>query len=88
MHEKITLLLLLLLQLPAGAQNDFYRQLAESAQALTHQKVVYDPAYYRLPYPGGDVPPDRGVCTDVIIRAYRKMGIDLQQAVHEDMAKV
>jgi len=86
MHKKIALLLLLAwLQWPAGAQSGFYRQLAEAAQALTQQKVIYDPAYYRLPYPGGDVPPDRGVCTDVIIRAYRKMGIDLQQAVHEDM---
>jgi len=86
MHKKIALLLLVaLLQSPLWAQGDFYRQLAESAQALTHHKVVYDPAYYRLPYPGGDVPPDRGVCTDVIIRAYRPLGIDLQQAVHEDM---
>lgn len=47
--------------------------------------VRYDPAYVRLPYPGGDVPEDRGVCTDVVIRALRAEGLDLQKAVHEDM---
>ncbi|MGO1002267.1 DUF1287 domain-containing protein [Lysobacter sp. CA196] len=45
----------------------------------------YDPAYVRLAYPGGDVALDRGVCTDVVIRALRTQGLDLQQAVHEDM---
>jgi uncharacterized protein YijF (DUF1287 family) len=47
--------------------------------------ISYDPAYRRLPYPGGDVPPETGVCTDVIIRALRQAGLDLQKAVHEDM---
>lgn len=47
--------------------------------------VSYDPAYVRLPYPGGDVPASRGVCTDVVIRALRTQRIDLQQRVHEDM---
>ncbi|MGE4073357.1 MAG: DUF1287 domain-containing protein [Lysobacterales bacterium] len=47
--------------------------------------LSYDPAYQRLDYPGGDVPIDRGVCTDVLIRAYRAHGVDLQQKVHEDM---
>jgi uncharacterized protein len=47
--------------------------------------VVYDPAYVRMPYPGGDVPASRGVCTDVVIRAFRSQGLDLQQRVHEDM---
>ncbi len=45
----------------------------------------YDPAYVMLDYPGGDVPKERGVCTDVVIRALRTEGLDLQQAVHEDM---
>lgn len=45
----------------------------------------YDPTYVVLPYPGGDVPQDRGVCTDVVIRALRTQGLDLQKAVHEDM---
>ncbi len=59
--------------------------------ALARQQIgvtlEYDPAYVVLPYPGGDVPQDRGVCTDVVIRALRGIGIDLQQAVHEDMKK-
>src|SRR3990167_10724209 len=45
----------------------------------------YDPAYRRLSYPNGDVPLATGVCTDVVIRALRLQGLDLQQAVHQDM---
>ena len=45
----------------------------------------YDPEYTVLAYPGGDVPPDRGVCTDVVIRSLRAAGVDLQRLVHEDM---
>ncbi|TRX65814.1 DUF1287 domain-containing protein [Carboxylicivirga sp. M1479] len=67
------------------AQASFQGQLADSTLTLTKQKVTYDPTYYRLDYPNGDVPANRGVCTDVVIRAYRKLGIDLQQLVHEDM---
>ncbi|MCH2197746.1 MAG: DUF1287 domain-containing protein [Flavobacteriales bacterium] len=63
----------------------FERALADSALALTQDQVTYDPSYFKLNYPMGDVPADKGVCTDVVIRAYRKMGIDLQQLVHEDM---
>ena len=66
-------------------QTNFYRQLADSALTLTAQKVKYDPSYFKITYPNGDVPADKGVCTDVIIRAYRKIGIDLQKEVHEDM---
>ena len=47
----------------------------------------YDPAYRRIPYPNGDVPRETGVCTDVIVRAYRHAGIDLQVLVHEDMKR-
>jgi len=46
---------------------------------------LWDPSYFSIAYPNGDVPTDRGVCTDVVIRAYRKLGIDLQKEVHEDM---
>lgn len=60
-------------------------RLSAAALRLTEQQVSYDPAYYVIPYPLGDVPPDRGVCTDVVIRAYRQLGVDLQQGVHEDM---
>ncbi len=79
------ILLLLLLQNTACGQTGFYEQLADSALTLTEQKVVYDPSYFQLDYPNGDVSADKGVCTDVIIRAYRKLGIDLQKEVHEDM---
>jgi len=77
-------LLLLPNQLIAG-QKSFYDRLADSALTLTAHKVHYDPAYTTIGYPNGDVAPDKGVCSDVIIRAYRKFGIDLQKEVHEDM---
>jgi len=67
------------------SQNFFYDQLADSALVLTKQHVVYDPSYFGIEYPNGDVPAGKGVCTDVIIRAYRMFGIDLQKEVHEDM---
>jgi uncharacterized protein YijF (DUF1287 family) len=66
-------------------QADFFVQLADSAYTLTKQNVQYDPSYIQINYPNGDVPANKGVCTDVIIRAYRKLGIDLQKEVHEDM---
>ena len=61
--------------------------LVDAARAQIGVTVLYDPAYQRLAYPGGDVAPERGVCTDVVIRAYRKLGLDLQRLVHEDMKK-
>ncbi len=61
--------------------------LAHAAFELTKEEVTYDPAYFRMDYPNGDVPANKGVCTDVVIRAYRKIGIDLQQLVHEDMKR-
>jgi uncharacterized protein len=63
----------------------FYQRLADSALTLTQQQVIYDPTYFKIGYPNGDVPANRGVCTDVVVRAYRKLGIDLQKKVHEDM---
>ena len=60
-------------------------RLAAAALERTRHAVVYDGSYQRLDYPGGDVAPDRGVCTDVVIRAYRALGIDLQRRVHESM---
>lgn len=63
----------------------FLLRLSEAAIERTHHTVRYDPTYVRIPYPGGDVPPDTGVCTDEIIRSYRALGIDLQKEVHEDM---
>jgi uncharacterized protein YijF (DUF1287 family) len=60
-------------------------KLSDAAITLTKQKVVYDPAYFKIAYPNGDVPAGKGVCTDVVIRAYRTLGVDLQKDVHEDM---
>lgn len=67
------------------AQSDFANKLSSSALELTKDQVEYDGAYFKIPYPNGDVPKGKGVCTDVVIRAYRKLGIDLQKNVHEDM---
>jgi len=66
-------------------QGDFFLRLSAAALELTKQQVQYDPAYFKIIYPDGDVPANKGVCTDVIIRAYRKLEIDLQKEVHEDM---
>ncbi len=60
--------------------------LVNAAKEQTRHNVRYDGAYFTIPYPNGDVPANIGVCTDVAIRAYRKIGIDLQKEVHEDMA--
>ena len=60
-------------------------KLSNAAIELTKNKVIYDGAYFSIPYPNGDITKGKGVCTDVIIRAYRKLGIDLQKEVHEDM---
>jgi len=56
-----------------------------AARAQIGRTVQYDPAYVTLDYPGGDVPLDRGVCSDVAVRAFRALGIDLQKELHEDM---
>lgn len=79
--------LVLLFPLCAQAQSIFSKRLSDAAVELTKQNVSYDPAYFKIDYPNGDVPANKGVCTDVVIRAYRKLGIDLQQKVHEDMVK-
>ena len=68
-----------------GQDEAFYDRLADSTLILTKNKVSYDPSYFKLEYPNGDVPPGKGVCSDVVIRAYRKLGIDLQKKIHEDM---
>jgi uncharacterized protein len=75
------------IQFQLFSQDNFRDKLSEAAIELTKVHVTYDPVYYRIPYPNGDIPANRGVCTDVIIRAYRKLGIDLQKEVHEDMVR-
>lgn len=69
----------------SAQEKDFYDQLSDATIELTRSRVTYDPTYFSIPYPNGDVPANKGVCTDVVIRAYRKMNIDLQKEVHEDM---
>jgi hypothetical protein len=68
---------------PAAA--DLGPRVAAAALDQTTRPGVYDPAYVVIDYPMGDVPADRGVCADVVIRALRTQGIDLQRLVHEDM---
>lgn len=63
----------------------FSDKLVAAALERTEHQVRYDGRYLRIAYPNGDVPADIGVCTDVVIRSYRALGIDLQQLVHEDM---
>ncbi|BDS07501.1 hypothetical protein NT6N_25410 [Oceaniferula spumae] len=67
--------------------DSFGNQLAAAALERSMVPITYDPAYYKISYPNGDVPEGKGVCTDVVIRSYRALGIDLQKLVHEDMEK-
>lgn len=69
------------------SRQEFTRHLVAAAIERTHHSVRYVSAYVRIAYPGGDVPPDTGVCTDEIIRSYRAVGVDLQKEVHEDMLR-
>jgi len=72
----------------ARPDHDAAAQLVAAAIERTHHSVVYDGSYRRIAYPMGDVPAGAGVCSDVVIRAYRTaLGIDLQQRVHEDMTQ-
>jgi uncharacterized protein YijF (DUF1287 family) len=66
-------------------ETTFEQKLSNAAISIVDKSVVYTPDYVTINYPNGDVPAKTGVCTDVIIRAYRKLGIDLQKEVHEDM---
>ena len=70
-----------------AAPADFVQQVIAAAVAQAGRPTRYDGSYRRIPYPGGDVPADVGVCTDVVIRAFRAAGVDLQQRVHEDMTR-
>jgi uncharacterized protein len=73
------------LSAPDTLPKPFLTRLADGALVQTKQDVTYDGSYYQIKYPGGDVPDSIGVCTDVVIRAYRKVGYDLQKLIHEDM---
>ena len=71
----------------SSAPDNAVQRVIEAARAQTRVTRFYDPAYVKLAYPGGDPEPDRGVCSDVVVRALRAGGVDLQRAVHEDMAR-
>ena len=77
-------LIVLVLAMPAAAAVPGHC-LVDAAREQVGVTILHDAAYRRIPYPNGDVPADRGVCTDVVIRAYRRLGLDLQSLVHEDM---
>lgn len=65
--------------------NTFADKLSNAALSIIDSSIDYDPAYFSIEYPNGDIPKNKGVCTDVVIRTYRILGIDLQKEVHEDM---
>lgn len=70
-----------------GSNDSPAARLVADALRQTQKTRIYDPAYVRMAYPGGDVPIERGVCADVIVRACRAAGLDLQKEIHEDMAR-
>ena len=73
--------------LSATARADEAAKFLTAAEAQIGKTLAYDPAYTQLAYPGGDVPIERGVCSDVVIRAFRGVGLDLQKEIHEDMTR-
>ncbi|WP_166110862.1 DUF1287 domain-containing protein [Pseudoalteromonas sp. Z9A5] len=83
---RFTVFLLSLLSVNAYAASFDDDIVAALLERTTHN-VTYDGSYRSIAYPGGDVPANVGVCTDVVIRSYRLLGIDLQKLVHEDMLK-
>ena len=72
-------------RLPTGPRGEIARKIVEGARAEVAHHVRYDASYQLIDYPGGDVPADRGACTDVLVRALRNAGFDLQQLIHDDM---
>jgi uncharacterized protein len=86
---RAAVMVLLLCVLPGAAQPapTPAERLVAAAYAQIGVTRVYDPSYRRIAFPGGDVPLDRGVCSDVVVRAYRGIGIDLQRLVNDDMRR-
>jgi uncharacterized protein YijF (DUF1287 family) len=78
---------LLSASLAAQATGDVGARIVQGARGQIGVTTNYDPAYVKLAYPGGDVPAHTGVCTDVVVRALRTIGVDLQKEVHEDMTR-
>lgn len=86
-HLTLTILCLSQLSSRSAATRDSLATLVEGARGQIGVTTSYDPAYRKLSYPGGDVPLETGVCSDVVVRAFRKLGIDLQKEIHEDMTQ-
>lgn len=82
MNIRIIFYFLCLCQLNADSVGE---KLSQAAMELTKNEETYDGSYYCIDYPNGDVPKNIGVCSDVVIRSYRALGTNLQQAVHEDI---
>jgi hypothetical protein len=85
--KYLPIILLIILFFATESFSSTKVKLIEAAIDRTEHQITYDGSYHSIPYPNGDVPSNIGVCTDVVIRSYRKVGIDLQQLVHEDMKK-
>ncbi len=85
MIMKIYILCIALLLTQNVHSDNFENDIVNAAYERTNQNVRYDGAYISIDYPNGDVPSNMGVCTDVVIRTYRKLGTDLQKLVHEDI---
>ena len=88
--KKLIIFTLLVIPVVASAYRqgeppDFSKKLIKAAIERTKHTVRYDGSYRKISYPNGDVPDNVGVCTDLVIRSYRKLGIDLQKDIHEDM---
>ena len=77
--------LMLFFLLQSSQEKIHFKKVSNAAISIINKEIKYTPDYVKIKYPMGDVPANTGVCTDVIIRTYRKIGIDLQQKVHEDM---
>jgi uncharacterized protein YijF (DUF1287 family) len=67
--------------------DNFTAHFVDAALERTQHHVRYDGRYMVIAYPNGDVPEEIGVCSDEVIRVYRKLGVDLQKDLHEDMVR-
>ena len=89
--KKISILIVIIIALSCENskliefKNDFQKDIVNAAIDRTNKTIIYNGEYFIIDYPNGDIPSHFGVCTDVIIRSYRKLGIDLQQLIHEDI---
>ena len=86
-HNSISIIITDIFQQEITEPEEPSPQIVQSARNQIGKTLRYDPAYTKLTYPMGDVPMEKGVCTDVVIRALREQNIDLQELVHQDMSR-